>query len=138
MKNATRSGTSTYHSTIGMAKPNISSSSHPRAIFQALMWNLIKHINQNHPGLLEAKPPPPSTSDSTSRLDFTNYHQIGLYPSCLEIQSVFSNPSSKTSNLIHDYYRDPKRFSNQGSRTINSMTQFLPSSKAFVQPRIQD
>ena len=48
-----------FHLTVVMDEPNLSLASHPHAIFQAWMWDLIKHINQNHPGLPEAKPPQP-------------------------------------------------------------------------------
>ena len=42
-----------------MAKPNLSSSIHPRAIFQAWMWDLIEHINQNSSKASRGHPPQP-------------------------------------------------------------------------------
>jgi len=59
MQRSTNCGTSTNHPTVDITEPNLSSTSHPHAIFQAWMWDLIKHINQNHPGLPGAKPPQP-------------------------------------------------------------------------------
>ena len=45
----------------------------------------------------------PSNNDSTSQLDITNHHQIGLYPRLLGLQSVYSNQASRTSNSTHSY-----------------------------------
>ena len=47
MQMPTKFVTSTDYSTVDMAEPNLSSSSNPCAIFQELMWDLIKLINKN-------------------------------------------------------------------------------------------
>lgn len=72
------------------------------------------------PRLIEAKPPQPSMSDSTSWSNITNHHQIGLYPNCPRLQSFFSNQGSKTSNSAHSCFWSPQCLSNQGSRTSKS------------------
>ena len=40
-----------------MAEPNVSSAIHPCAIFQAWMWDLIEHINQNSSRASKGYPP---------------------------------------------------------------------------------
>ena len=59
MQRPTSYGTSTNHLTVDMVEQNISSASHPRAIFQAWMWDLIKHINKKPFRASIDKPPQP-------------------------------------------------------------------------------
>jgi len=42
-----------------MGEPNISSSIHPHAIFQASMWDLIEHINPKSSWASRGHPPQP-------------------------------------------------------------------------------
>lgn len=55
-----------------------------------ISWN---KSNKTKIGIPEAKPPQPSTNDSTSQSEIINHHQIVLYPSCPGIQRVCSNQS---------------------------------------------
>jgi len=59
IQNPTQYGNTMFHPVIDMDEKNISLASHPRSIFEAWMWDVIKHINQNHSELQEAKPPQP-------------------------------------------------------------------------------
>ena len=42
-----------------MVEPNLSLAIHPRSIFQAQMWDLIEHINQNSSRASRGYPPQP-------------------------------------------------------------------------------
>jgi len=59
MKGPTSFGTSMNHLTIHIAEPNLSSSSHLHAIFQAWMWDLMEKSIKIETRLPKAKPHQP-------------------------------------------------------------------------------
>ena len=115
-----------------MVEPNLSSSIHHRAIFQAWMWDLIENINRNSSRASIGHPPQPIKYWFHLTVGHQqNHHPIGLYPILPGLQSIFSNPNSRTSNLTQNLHRAPKSLSNQGSKTSNSTHSFYRAPKCF-------
>jgi hypothetical protein len=98
------------------------------------MWDLIEHINQNHPGLPEAIHLNPSNSDSTSRSDITKPSSDWSLSQSLQGSRAFvPTKASRTSNSTHNFQ---SICPTKASRTSNSTHNFYRASRAFVQPRL--